>query len=155
MDIDDLALSHPPKPLQASNYPKQLFLLGRALATDPAIYRVGNRPDAKIPGNGKEHGKWPLKNGPKTGICASVLPFSRVFHSVTVSAAIMLCESVCFCLLSTFSAPSMTTPLLRTLLRTSVPIQTLTRRLPRTLLNLSSTSFKEPSKNPSKKRVVA
>ena len=41
--------------------------------------------------------------------------------------------------------------LLRTLLRTSVSIETLTRRLLRTLLR--SASFKEPSKNPSKSRV--
>ena len=40
-----------------------------------------------------------------------------------------------------------TPPLLRTLLRTSVSIETLTRTL------LRSTSFKEPSKNPSKSRV--
>ena len=46
-----------------------------------------------------------------------------------------------------------TRPLLRTLQRTSVSIETLTRRLLRTLLR--STSFKEPSKNPSKKRGVA
>ena len=53
-------------------------------------------------------------------------------------------------LLSTFYN---TPPLLRTLLRTSVSIETLTRRLLRTLLR--STSFKEPSENPSKKRAVA
>ena len=46
-----------------------------------------------------------------------------------------------------------TPPLLRTLLRTSVSIEALTRRLLRTLLR--STSLKLPSKNPSKKRVVA
>ena len=62
---------------------------------------------------------------------------------------VLLCERACFCLLSAFYKP----PLLRTLLRTSVSIETLTRRLLRTLLR--STSFEEPSKNPSKKRAVA
>ena len=45
----------------------------------------------------------------------------------------------------------MTPPLLRTLLRTSVSIEALTRRLLRTLQR--RTSFKEQSKNPSKSRV--
>ena len=43
---------------------------------------------------------------------------------------VVLCERACFCLLSA----SITPPLLRTLLRTSVSIETLTRRLLRTLL---------------------
>ena len=67
---------------------------------------------------------------------------------------VVLCERACFCLLNAFYAPSKPPPpLLRTLLKTSVSIETLTRRLLRTLLR--STSFKEPFKNPSKKRAVA
>ena len=47
----------------------------------------------------------------------------------------------------------MTPPLLRTLPRASVPTEALTRRLLAALLR--STSFEEPYKNPSKKRLVA
>ena len=46
---------------------------------------------------------------------------------------VALCKRTCFCLLSTFQAPSMTPSLLRTLLRTLVPTEILTRRLPRAL----------------------
>ena len=50
---------------------------------------------------------------------------------------VVLCERACFCLLSAFYS---TPPLLRTILRTSLSIETLTRRLLRTLLR--STSLK-------------
>ena len=53
---------------------------------------------------------------------------------------VVLCERACVCLLSAFYD----TPRLRTLLRTSVPTETLTRHLG-TLLR--STSFKKPSQN--------
>ena len=63
---------------------------------------------------------------------------------------VVLCERVCFCLLSAFYN---TPPFLESLLRTLAPTEILTRCLLRTLLR--STSFEEPSNNPSKKRVVA
>ena len=63
---------------------------------------------------------------------------------------VVLCERMCFCLPSVFYD---SLPLLRTLLRTFVLPKALTRRPLRTLLR--STSFEDPSKNPSKKRGVA
>ena len=56
---------------------------------------------------------------------------------------VALCESTCFCLLS---APSKRLPLLRTLLRTSVSIETLTKRLLRTLLR--SVQLHDPGVRP-------
>ena len=85
------------------------------------------------------------KQGMQGAGAAKLPPFmSIVRHAccpvIRVHAkGVVLCENPCFCLLSAFYD---TPPLLRTLLRTPVSAETLTRRLLRTLLR--STAFKWP-----------
>ena len=67
---------------------------------------------------------------------------------------VVLYERACFFLRSAYIYTYIydRLPLLRTLLRTSIPTETLTTRLLRALPR--STSFQEPSKNASKSRVL-